>query len=452
MTGASARYVRSPRSRKLHRRPTVSSSSRDSGTRSLEWPARGCEHPPCAVSEAPACDSALRRARRLVDWDLSMRESSITAPPRGDPFPSGITVAYVDPLGGRGGPPRSLAVLARNSAYRAHYLAAPGTFLEFARSHGDADSVIVELPSAFHQRWSKLRGAARCGVRIGAMNQRLIWVVNGMTGIWMTAPTARLRREPVVLIFRDSARPGRRARSAMEHWHRMGLRIFALAPSRYGLETLLQSVNIAPLGVVPNAVRSISTASRKLPTDTAPRVGWIGSRRRVKGLATLIKLAGSIPNLNVQWALFGSGLDRNESRFPYIDECRNLAQALGVSSRVDWRGYVDSERIMAEIDVLVVTSERESCSRVIIEALAAGIPVVATDVGGNAEILTGSLSAGLFERRDPSAGAGVVKRITTDPEYYGFMSQCALDRAGSFEARKIAALFDDALAAVVEDR
>ncbi len=178
------------------------------------------------------------------------------------------------------GPLRSLLAAVRT---KAHYLAAPGAFLEFARDRADRDSLVLELPSPFRQRWSKLRAAARCAARIGVVNQRLIWVVNGLTGVWIVAPTARLRREPVVLIFRDSAPPGRRRSLRDGHWQRTGLRVYAMAPSNYGLATLVHCMRVTPLGVVPNAVTKHREARSGSCHPVTPKIGWIGSRRRVKG-------------------------------------------------------------------------------------------------------------------------------------------------------------------------
>src|SRR4051794_2853733 len=93
-------------------------------------------------------------------------------------------VAYVEPLGGRRGPPRSLAVLAGSSSFRAYYLAAAGNFLEFARVHQGGQARLIELASR-QERWSKLRSSARCAKGLRGIEDSLVWVANGLTGVWI---------------------------------------------------------------------------------------------------------------------------------------------------------------------------------------------------------------------------------------------------------------------------
>ena len=70
-----------------------------------------------------------------------------------------------------------------------------------------------------------------------------------------------------------------------------------------------------------------------------------------------------------------------------------LAATLGIAERVEFTGRVDVKQIYPRIDVLVLTSISEGLPLVILEAAAAGIPVVSTDVGACRELLEGSQPA-----------------------------------------------------------
>lgn len=64
-----------------------------------------------------------------------------------------------------------------------------------------------------------------------------------------------------------------------------------------------------------------------------------------------------------------------------------LTQRLGISESVDFPGFIDPERALAEADVVVQLSVWENCSYTLLDAIAAGCGVVASPVGGNAELL-----------------------------------------------------------------
>jgi glycosyltransferase involved in cell wall biosynthesis len=72
----------------------------------------------------------------------------------------------------------------------------------------------------------------------------------------------------------------------------------------------------------------------------------------------------------------------------YCREVEDLIDVLGLRASVRHLGFVsDIPKVMSEIDVLVLSSTTEACPMVVLEAMAAGVPVVATDVGGVRELL-----------------------------------------------------------------
>lgn len=92
---------------------------------------------------------------------------------------------------------------------------------------------------------------------------------------------------------------------------------------------------------------------------------------------------------------------------PELEPLKELTAQLGLSSSVDFVGFVDPLRAMAGADVLVQLSVWENCSYTLLDAVSAGIGVVATPVGGNPEILG---NACLVSANDASA---VARKIVT---------------------------------------
>ena len=141
----------------------------------------------------------------------------------------------------------------------------------------------------------------------------------------------------------------------------------------------------APLTVVRNgvdvpAVRAAAAGRRRAPGEGLR----ILSLSRLAPEKNLDRLIAALPALlerdpGARLTLAGSG--------PLEGQLRAQAEALGVAEAVDLPGFVEPWETMAEHDVLVQLSAWENLSYTLLDAAAAGLPAVATDVGGNGEIL-----------------------------------------------------------------
>ncbi len=85
--------------------------------------------------------------------------------------------------------------------------------------------------------------------------------------------------------------------------------------------------------------------------------------------------------------------------------------------------------VFRALDLAVVTSYREGCCNAILEAMATGVPVVATAVGGNPDIVSEGRTGMLFPHGDAGAGAAAIGRILTEPESSARMGSAALEAA-----------------------
>lgn len=73
----------------------------------------------------------------------------------------------------------------------------------------------------------------------------------------------------------------------------------------------------------------------------------------------------------------------------YAEECRNLAESLGVSGRVKFLGFQKVEDLMPKIGLTILSSISEALPLVILEGYAAGVPTVSTDVGSCRQLIEG---------------------------------------------------------------
>lgn len=99
------------------------------------------------------------------------------------------------------------------------------------------------------------------------------------------------------------------------------------------------------------------------------------------------------------------------------EKLRRTAAEHGVADSVHFLGMRrDIPDILRALDLMVLPSSREGTPMILLEALAAGVPVVATRVGGIPEIITHGLNGSLVEPLQPGALAREITRLLHDPE------------------------------------
>ena len=109
-----------------------------------------------------------------------------------------------------------------------------------------------------------------------------------------------------------------------------------------------------------------------------------------------------------------------------------LAEELGISSRIDYAGYVENvEDYLKSADVFLLSSHYEAQPLCVLEAMAAGLPVISTDVGGVIDIVTDN--GILIESDDADAMAEAMERLYLDGSLRGSMSGRSARNAGAFD-------------------
>lgn len=97
-------------------------------------------------------------------------------------------------------------------------------------------------------------------------------------------------------------------------------------------------------------------------------------------------------------------------------EMRRLAAELGLAGRVHFLGQRDDvPDLLSALDLFVLPSHSEGVSLALLEAMAAGLPVIATAVGGLPEVVTDGDNGLLVPPEDPEALATALERLLEDP-------------------------------------
>ena len=126
----------------------------------------------------------------------------------------------------------------------------------------------------------------------------------------------------------------------------------------------------------------------------------------------------------------------------YYERCVRKVRELGVEDYLTFHGTVDVRSMLAEYDILLLPSYNEGQPIVVLEAMTAGIPVIGTDVGGMAQLVTDPLTTSeghtwhecgvLLDAGDWVGMADRIQALVSDPESYGRFSENARGRVVDF--------------------
>jgi glycosyltransferase involved in cell wall biosynthesis len=125
-------------------------------------------------------------------------------------------------------------------------------------------------------------------------------------------------------------------------------------------------------------------------------------------------------------------------------ELQQLAASLNLTNQVQFLGEVrDIPSLLGQSSMFVLPSQTEGISLTILEAMARGLPVVATSVGGNPEIVVNAESGLLVPSREPAALAEGILRVWQDPDEAQRMGHIGRARAEEhFNIRKMVASYE----------
>jgi len=181
--------------------------------------------------------------------------------------------------------------------------------------------------------------------------------------------------------------------------------------------------------------------------------GFVGRLAPQKGQREFLLAFGTAfaDDPSVRARVIGAALFGEED---YAASLRTLAAELGLAHRVDFVGFVaDVNAEFARLDVLVVPSlVPEGFGLTVVEGMAAGVPVIAPDAGGPAEVITDGVDGVLVPAGDTAALATALARLGGDPATRRRLGDAARARAADFTPEHSAVRLRDALRAAAGAR
>jgi glycosyltransferase involved in cell wall biosynthesis len=169
--------------------------------------------------------------------------------------------------------------------------------------------------------------------------------------------------------------------------------------------------------VVPNVVMAPAHGLRKarMSSSSGTTFGIVGRITPWKGQDLFLKaFARAFPAGPERAVVIGSAMFGEED---YEQQILSLAKRVGIDDRVEFRGFrEDVFAELATLDVLVHASVvPEPFGQVVIEGMLAGLPVIAADEGGPAEVIVDGVNGRLFRSRDEASLAGALSELAKNP-------------------------------------
>ncbi|HYV50787.1 MAG TPA: glycosyltransferase [Dongiaceae bacterium] len=173
-----------------------------------------------------------------------------------------------------------------------------------------------------------------------------------------------------------------------------------------------ERITVVPCGIDPRVFavpRDRDGLRRELAIPPGSKlVGFAGALEEGKGPSDLLEAVAGLPR-NVHVLMTGEGPLRVRLEHRSLE-----ADLAGRVHLLGWRQ--DFPRILRSLDAFCLPSRQEGFPNAILDALAAEVPVIATQVGGIPEIVVSGRNGLLLEARDPEALRAALLRVLDDPE------------------------------------
>jgi glycosyltransferase involved in cell wall biosynthesis len=210
-------------------------------------------------------------------------------------------------------------------------------------------------------------------------------------------------------------------------------KVIAVSPEE-GRAAIKLGLGRSRVAVVPNGIGALALKPRKSArqelgvADDEVVVGFVGRLVEQKAPDVLLRAfaeaAREVPNAKLVLAMVGSG--------PLEAFLRDLATRLGVGDRVLWLGERDARGLLNAFDLFALSSRKEGLPYVVIEAMAAGLPDVATTTAGVEILVEPGVSGTVLPPDDPTAFAKAIADLARSQERRASFGRAARSRSARF--------------------
>jgi len=160
--------------------------------------------------------------------------------------------------------------------------------------------------------------------------------------------------------------------------------------------------------IIPNGV-DLKTYKTENRNKTSPHLLSVGRVVYQKGFDIALRALADLKDLKWEWHIAGDG--------PQMDALKSLAQELGIDKRILFLGWQSREQLIEQYkwsNLFLFPSRHEGMPNAVLEAMASGLPVIASRIAGNEELVVDGETGILFPTEDVDSLRVALKKILND--------------------------------------
>lgn len=267
-----------------------------------------------------------------------------------------------------------------------------------------------------------------CQDRRAGLVGRVAAAASGVASVYTLhgVPDSLAKYVPGNLEVAVETRAARLGNLAAERWLARVPRSRVITPCEALAAYAVEHVGIRPdriraihNGVGPDWIGPVESGERSSGLSGETRMAWVGVMQPVKRVPQLIGALASVPD--VRLTLVGDGPERGRVEASIASHA--------VADRVDLIGFVEDPRAyLLQADVLVLPSGAEACPMAILQAMACGLPIIASDVGGIAEVVRDGVDGLLVPAGDHDTLVAAMRHLGSDVSARLQMGKAARER------------------------
>jgi glycosyltransferase involved in cell wall biosynthesis len=237
---------------------------------------------------------------------------------------------------------------------------------------------------------------------------------SGYAFVWAAigAELATLARTPLVMSLHGGNLPAFSKKWPRAVRHILGRATIVVAPSEY-LRSALRPYR-KDIKLMPNPVELTHYEFReRKPLN--PRLIWLRAFHRIYNPMLAPRVLALLRHQYPDAHLLMIGSDKGDGT---LEDTKRIAAELGVASQIEFHGVIPKKEVPVWLDkgdIFISTTNIDNTPVSVLEAMACGLPVVSTNVGGVPYLLEDGSDALLVPPEDPAAMVAAVVRLITDP-------------------------------------
>ena len=195
--------------------------------------------------------------------------------------------------------------------------------------------------------------------------------------------------------------------------------------------------------VIPNGADLGALTPQQIELNQPPRILFAGRFMEQKNPLQFVQTLGDLKSFNWQAVMIGDGV--------LMQDVRCAVERLGLQDRFQFTGWIDPQEVLQwfdRSDILFMPSRSEGLPVVGVQALAKGLAIVASRVGGFLDLVEEDRNGYLIEARNPSTFASCLSKLLSDSQRLLAFRMASLEKAKSFELEHIAHEYETILTRV----